>query len=658
MTLKGNTGDFPLETVLRLLTETKKTGELALRGDKGEGALGLAEGRVIAAVFANEGPIPALGSIWDMGRADFEFTAWNEAPPGNLEGELQDNLRKAEEYKKWIESVRQVIPTDRTRFRLSERAAEQGAVTFTSDRWRVVLAVNGQRDVNALAEHLKVDRDTALTTLAGLVRDGVIETIELPTEMQAPPAPSPPRREEITFAPPPREEATFAPPPREEATFAPPPSTPQAPPPSELAPQPPVPPSANAETTDWTAALLERRQQQGGASAYRSPTEWTPPAPVPESPTWSAPPPAPGTEEWTPPEPVMPDESAPVFDTSADTWTPPEARAETPQWTAPAETPETQWTPPAPTPEAPQWTAPAVESAEDWTPPPPPPPAPEPAPASGQWDTSTAEPLSPEPVTPEPAISEPATSQLDDRLAALEGLFKTPVTEAPPPPATEWRAPAPAPEWNAPAPAAAPEAPTDDPRLSALSAPPPPPVVEPAKPAAPQMPPSEWAPPPSEARAPEKKKGIFGGLFGGKREESAGVRGAARMEPGASSRAGMLAALSNALLTEYNSGHYGKTKVDERISSLLMRVDEQADPIDKPLPVVDDRLDVQAFERIGLPETQAAPYLAMLVSTIYADAEKAFGKDKARRGYKLALMQTFHGDMSALSGLSGKLPKI
>jgi hypothetical protein len=91
-----------------------------------------------------------------------------------------------------------------------------------------------------------------------------------------------------------------------------------------------------------------------------------------------------------------------------------------------------------------------------------------------------------------------------------------------------------------------------------------------------------------------------------------------------------------------------------------MRVDEQADPIDRPLPVVDDRLDVQAMERVALPEAQAVPYLAFLVTTIYGDAEKAFGRDKAKKGYKAAHLQLFGGDASALAGpdLAGKLPKV
>ena len=193
-----------------------------------------------------------------------------------------------------------------------------------------------------------------------------------------------------------------------------------------------------------------------------------------------------------------------------------------------------------------------------------------------------------------------------------------------------------------------------DPRLGALTA------MPPAAPGAgAPAPPSEWAPPPEiEAPAP-KKKGMFGRF---KREEAA-PEPATRttlVDRSASSRAGLLAAFSNALLTEYNSGHYGKGRVEDRIPSLLMRVDEQADPIDKPLPVVDDRLDVQALERVAMPETQAVPYLALLVSTIYGDAEKAFGRDKAKRGYRAAQQHVFGGDMSALGGpdLAGKLPKI
>jgi len=263
-----------------------------------------------------------------------------------------------------------------------------------------------------------------------------------------------------------------------------------------------------------------------------------------------------------------------------------------------------------------------------------------------------------------PAPAEPAAppAPLDARLAALFGNAGVPAAPAEPeapasvdqwtaPAPEQWTTPAPAADpWMAPPPAAPPGA--ADARLGALTAPA---ASEARAPAAP----SEWAPPPAAETPAPAKKGIFGRF---KRDEAVAEAGTrtTTVDRGASSRAGQLAAFSNALLTEYNSGHYGKGRVEDRIPSLLMRVDEQADPIDKPLPVVDDRLDVQALERVAMPETQAVPYLALLVSTIFDDAEKAFGKDKAKRGYRAAQQHVFGADTSALGGpdLAGKLPKI
>jgi hypothetical protein len=144
-----------------------------------------------------------------------------------------------------------------------------------------------------------------------------------------------------------------------------------------------------------------------------------------------------------------------------------------------------------------------------------------------------------------------------------------------------------------------------------------------------------------------------------RREEPAVVTPLPR-QPQAGSRVGMLASFSNALLIEYGSGSYGKGKVESRMANLLMRVDEQADPIDRPLPIVDDLIDATALEREGFPEEQAAPYLATLVRTIYEDAERAYGKDKAKKGYRAAQQQVFKSDVSSLNApdVAGKLPKV
>jgi hypothetical protein len=361
VTLRGSTGEFPLEVVLRLLADTKKTGELAIRGTGGEGALGIAQGRVVAAVFADEQPVPALGSIFQITEAQFEFTPWDEAPPANLEGDLQDNLRKASEYRDWLASVRQVVPNDRVRFRLSEHAAEQGAVTFTSDRWRVVLAVNGERDVNAMASHLHLERDAALTTLAGLVRDGVIET------MEAPAAPEPP----------------------------PPPTAWAAPPPARAEVAPPPAPEPSMKESDWTAALVREAAPEPAPAAeppQAAADPWASPAPTmpePAPPTTSGPA---QREDRLAEMFNAPADAAPV---AADPWAAP-AAAETDRWSAPASAAEA-WTaaaaaPPPPLSEhdamrlsalaapPPPQTEPAVEaqrateldtpSPSEWAPPP------------------------------------------------------------------------------------------------------------------------------------------------------------------------------------------------------------------------------------------------------------------------------------------------
>ncbi len=673
MTLKGTTQEFPLDVILRLLKESKKTGELAMRGPKGEGALGLADGRVVTAVYGSEKPIPALGAVFDLGDVDFEFVPWTEAPAANLEGELEENLKRADEYAKWLADVRQVIPHDGIRFRLSERAADQGAVTFTADRWRVVMAVNTRPSVTELASNLHIDRDDALTTLAGLVRDGVIETTDEPAPAAGPaPAPGPPAGAEIS-AP---------------ATFAPPESVTPEPAPAE--PEPATPAAPDLSSEDWTAALVRR------AAAQTEPEPEPAPAPPPAAETAPMPEPPPSTlapgDAWSaipspPPAAEGATEAAPVPDWTSSPST------DAPAWSpAPAEPPATDWgavpTTPlpedaAPPPPPPDWASGGASSAE-WTAPPqawsPAPPAPPPdwtsAPAPTELPPFTQETAPPPPPsfdTPEPATAGPASepvappvnewapaqpaepAPMDDRLAALQGMFDKPAPAQPTPAQSpqEWTTPA-SDTWvtpGKPAPAA------EDPRLAAMSAP-----AQPAAPPPAAATRSEWGPPPPGfgAPAPQKKSGgLFGGLFGAKKTAQAGAAPSAT-NGGAASRAGKLAAFSNALLAEYTSGTYGKGKVDDRMPSLLMRVDEQADPIDRPLPIVDDRLDVQALERVSIAEQQAVPYLATLVATIYADAEKAFGKDKARRGYKAAQQQIFGGDSSVLSGpdLAGKLPKV
>ena len=539
MTLRGEIEAFPLETVVQMIHSTNKTGQLEVRGaDDQGGTLGFDGGRLVAALAAEDVGEPALGAIFAVESGSFEFIPWGDAPGANLSGDLNQLLDKAVEERDRLVAIRKIVPDDRSRFRLSERAADKGNITLSSDQWRTLLAVNGERDVPGVAEHLKAGKTATRASLATLVDSGFIDVLE--PAAAAPPAPAAPA---------------------------------QAPASEQWSPPAPV--------QEWVAPTPEAQPD----------LTWAPPTPEPhaepERPSW---------EQHTPPP---------------QTWE--QQRSIGPSWEPPAPTPApSSWDQAAATP---QWGAPETDLREDLA-------------AALDARMGAAVPVEPavEPeVAPEPSpIDIPLDS--DERLSALSGVFGPAPVEAemvPPEPTPPAAAPARdhISEWSRPAP-----------QLEA------------------------------EAAPEEKKKGLFGFL---KRDEPshdgpAVAHAAATEVAPAAGRAGQLASLANALLGEYNSGQYGKGRLDDRMANLLMRVDEQADPIDRPLPIVDDRIDSQALDRENVPESQAVPYLAILVSQIYEDAEHTFGKDKAKRGYKAAQQQVFGSDASALSApdVAGRLPRV
>ena len=350
----------------------------------------------------------------------------------------------------------------------------------------------------------------------------------------------------------------------------------------------------------------------------RSAASETPPAPAvasapessPAQPTesWFEPP----TGSWSAPaaRPPRVDAAEPWLAAAAE----PRAADAAEPWSATADGSTTAGgTEPWPAPEVPlhpatdpgSWSAPGPLGPLAWSA----------SPSPSEWSVPNAA------GTPEATVPT-ADSAVDDRLAALGGMFASSPAPALPVPTIVRPAVVP-PPFSAPAP---PPAPAPSPTPSSA------PVAPPAK----------------------QRGGLFG--FGRKIEPAATA-----VTPTltiATTRAGKLGSFANALIEEYNSGRYGKGRVEGKITKLLLRVDEQADPIDRPIPTVGDALSVSGLDAGLIPEAQAVPYLAFLVTQIHGDAERAFGRDKAKQGYQVARRQTLPDDpLLGSADLLGRLPR-
>lgn len=184
--LQGSFETFDFAEVLEMLSVKRQTGKLRLHSGSSVVDLYLVDGRLVAGEALDHGPGAGRGaSLARLEEACFEVLRWDhgsfEFHPGvtspidtGLDLAVGEALNGAERRLREWHRVEQNIPSFDAAPRLS---TELGPETVTIDRamWRALAAVDGRRNVTALARMLGISPFETSKVLSGLVSEGLIE---------------------------------------------------------------------------------------------------------------------------------------------------------------------------------------------------------------------------------------------------------------------------------------------------------------------------------------------------------------------------------------------------------------------------------------------------------------------------------------------------
>ena len=184
MSLEGSLETVALPEVLQLLSDTSKTGELLVRGDRGEGRLWFGRGRLTGfQVGRTEQATDALFDLLRTGEGRFSFEAEavrdeDAHPVGDDDGEeVRPVLEVAEtRLAEWTEIVA-VVPSLRHVVSLADEAPKDG-VHLEPSQWTLVVAVGEGRAVQDILDRASLPEFDGCASLKVLVDTGLASVSE------------------------------------------------------------------------------------------------------------------------------------------------------------------------------------------------------------------------------------------------------------------------------------------------------------------------------------------------------------------------------------------------------------------------------------------------------------------------------------------------
>ncbi|MDE0802365.1 MAG: DUF4388 domain-containing protein [Acidimicrobiales bacterium] len=190
MALQGTLETFSVPEVLRLLANTRKTGLLALDGDRGTGNVWLHDGSIVAAQSDNEGSGDIDATLFDLlrfGAGDFVFEA-GAVPdePGVEEIDVEAALGRAESLLTEWHDLETVVPSLRVGVRLVQELAGD-SVMITSEQWRSLAAVGSGTSAAGLGQRLELGELDTCRRIRDLVDASLVEISDDAPEAESAP---------------------------------------------------------------------------------------------------------------------------------------------------------------------------------------------------------------------------------------------------------------------------------------------------------------------------------------------------------------------------------------------------------------------------------------------------------------------------------------
>jgi len=176
--MQGSLSQISLNDILLLITGGRKSGTLKLSRGKETVEIYVSEGNIVHATCPiGEGEKALLYPVtWNEG--SFALVSNGTPPSQTINKASAELLAEVKAMSQEWERILQVIPSSKTVFRIADPGEEgSGPITVPHTGWRVLSKIDGYRDVQAIAEMLRLPYAYSAKVLYNLHQSGLVELI-------------------------------------------------------------------------------------------------------------------------------------------------------------------------------------------------------------------------------------------------------------------------------------------------------------------------------------------------------------------------------------------------------------------------------------------------------------------------------------------------